>query len=547
MKKHMAKANVKKRGSTKIAQSVKTRIIELSLQNPEFGAKGLLPLLNSDDIDVSASTVYSILKHNNLQTRSKRLAKLAERSRKKPASAGKKRYAKITDEVAERIVQVSLQNPDFGARRLTPLLQKEEIFVSASAVYRILKRNSLGNRQKRLLKLEAQLTPETLAAPKVEGPEPFAEPAEKEATAAADEAPEQIFEPAVVAPMPPEAEAPAPVEEPETIPEPLVAAPAKPERPAVRKAPIKPVKKRGHWVFYPLDLLLFLLIGYLGFHAVQTIQYARLETKSVPLTEPPKVGIAARAQSAASVRPLDDYRQIWERNLFNTGAPKKFISEKKFSIEKIALAKKDLGLELVGTVVVDDSRLSRAIIDNRKTREQEAYREGETAGKVRIKKILRNKVVISTAKGDKLLTVEIKESGKSAPLAESRRIGSRSASANPAPVTRRSRARNRFISLKRDEVAASLADVDQLLADLDISPIRRFEKPAGFRISNISNDSILRKMGLSSRDVIVAINDQKITNPDQAAEFFETIADGGKVTIQARRRLRTRRINLSIK
>jgi type II secretory pathway component PulC len=46
--------------------------------------------------------------------------------------------------------------------------------------------------------------------------------------------------------------------------------------------------------------------------------------------------------------------------------------------------------------------------------------------------------------------------------------------------------------------------------------------------------------------VIVGINDQKITSPDQAAEFFATIADGDEVTIRARRRLRTRRINLTI-
>jgi type II secretory pathway component PulC len=52
-------------------------------------------------------------------------------------------------------------------------------------------------------------------------------------------------------------------------------------------------------------------------------------------------------------------------------------------------------------------------------------------------------------------------------------------------------------------------------------------------------------MGLSSRDVIVGINDQKITSPDQAAEFLQTLAEGDKVTIRARRRLRTRRIILN--
>jgi PDZ domain-containing secreted protein len=54
-------------------------------------------------------------------------------------------------------------------------------------------------------------------------------------------------------------------------------------------------------------------------------------------------------------------------------------------------------------------------------------------------------------------------------------------------------------------------------------------------------------MGLSSRDVIVGVNDQNITSPDQAAEFLQTLAEGGEVTIRAKRRRRTRRIILNIK
>jgi hypothetical protein len=185
----------------------------------------------------------------------------------------------------------------------------------------------------------------------------------------------------------------------EPVPELAVVAPAESERPPLRKAPVKPIKKMGNWVFYPLYLLLFVLIGYLGLHAFQAIQTARVETKAGPAAESATVGIAARTESSASVRPLDGYRQIWKRNLFNTGKVKESDSEKKISLDKLALAKKDLGLKLVGTVVADDPVMSRAIIDNRSIKKQEAYREGDTAGKVKIKKILRNNVVIRPPKG----------------------------------------------------------------------------------------------------------------------------------------------------
>jgi type II secretory pathway component PulC len=53
-------------------------------------------------------------------------------------------------------------------------------------------------------------------------------------------------------------------------------------------------------------------------------------------------------------------------------------------------------------------------------------------------------------------------------------------------------------------------------------------------------------MGLRSRDVIVGIDDETITGPDQAADFFQRLAGGGEVTIKLKRRRRTRQIKLNI-
>jgi type II secretion system protein C len=269
-----------------------------------------------------------------------------------------------------------------------------------------------------------------------------------------------------------------------------------------------------------------------------------VETDGLQIDDSVTVGIAAKA--VASVRPLDGYRQIWQRNLFNTGKARGSDSEEKISLAKIAVAKKDLGLELVGTVVSDDPRLSRAIIDNRRIRKQEAYREGDTAGKVRIKKILRNNVVITTVEGDELLTVEIKESGKSAPFTQTQNIGSQPSSAQQATGTRRQTARTSSIRLKRDEVADSLADIDGLIEQMKIAPYKSGDQAAGFRLGSITRDSVLRKMGLRSRDVIVGIDDETITSPDQASDFFKKLADGGEVTIKLKRRRRTRQITLNI-
>ncbi|MBW2434823.1 MAG: hypothetical protein JRF36_14545 [Deltaproteobacteria bacterium] len=554
-----------KKPAPRITDDAAERICEISLQNPDLGAKSLAPLLKEKGIFVSSSAVYRILKHYGLQTRAKRYAKAAEIT-SQPVIIPKTFPEKIPPEVEDRIVEISLQNPEFGTRRLIPLLQQEEIFVSTSAVYRILKRHDLENQQKRLLNLEALQAPEAPPEPEIEETELIAEVWESEQTAAVDEAPEPDFAPAVVASLPlvdksskPETEpeptaevaqtepTPAVDEGPEPTPAPAVAEAAetaKPERPPVRKTPIKTIKKRGHWVFYPLYLLLFILLGYLGLHAVRTIQYARMDTQTIQIDDSVAVGIAAR--TLISEQPLDGYRQIWERNLFNTGSVKGPDPEEKIALAKLVPAKKGLGLELVGTVVADDPRLSRAIIDNRSIRKQEVYREGDNAGKVKIKKILRNNVVITTDDGDELLTVEIKESAKSAPAAQSPYIGSQSSSAQQASMTRQQRVRTSSIRLKRDELADSFADIDELMEQMKITAYKSGDEASGFRLGSITRDSVLRKMGLRSRDVIVGIDDETITSPDQAADFFKRLADGGEVTIKLKRRRRTRQIRLNI-
>ena len=98
----MARARKPKKVPAKIPPEVKAHVVELSLQNPDFGARRLVTLLNQEQISISSSTVYAILKRNDLQSRQKRFAKIKERiTASKPAA--RKPAVQITDEVAERI------------------------------------------------------------------------------------------------------------------------------------------------------------------------------------------------------------------------------------------------------------------------------------------------------------------------------------------------------------------------------------------------------------------------------------------------------------
>ena len=598
----MARAKTTNKTASRISKKVEDRIVGLSLQNPDFGAQRLVSLMKQKKISVSSSQIYGVLKRHDLQTREKRLSKLAQQAPKKAKSTPGKPSSQISDEIAEQIVAVSLQNPDFGAKRLMLLLKDSGIDVSVSRVYSILKLRGLQTRALRLAKLDELRSTEDAAAPE-KAPAELTPEIEERIVEVSLQNPdhgtrrlaglmagegisisssaiytlltchglqtralrlsrielERLTEggPQGVETVAPYAVSmPATPEEPERAPEDTVGVLEAPPAASAASAPVKS-PRRAHWLFYLADLCLLALIGYLGYHAALNFQQAGLGPETVAAVKPEPVLPAAQPQIA--VQPLKGYRKIWERNLFNIKEEKAPSPIKEIPIEKITLAEKNIGLKLVGTVVANDATLSRAIVLVSKTRVQGAYRVGDEAGKAKIKKILRNKVVITTDKGDQLLTVEDEDFGKSGSAASKQRRAPMSLT-SPQPTAAEiesrssgsdfSRRRARSIDLKREEVEASLADTDRLMQELKVSPFMQGDQPAGFIISNIPKGSVLSKMGLRNGYVVTQLNDQAITSPDQAGDFFRTLAEGGEVSIQIRRsrgvRGPSRQINLNI-
>ena len=403
---------------------------------------------------------------------------------------------KIPHWVEAFVVELSLKQPDYDARRLLPLLEQEGITLTNSAVYTILKRNNLQNRPLRLAKLEVKRATETAPAP-------------------ADNS-----------------EPPAPV--------PVMTAENTPERPV--PLAIKPPPKtrvRRPWSLSPANILLLGLVGYFWVSALGNLLEARREPSLQSVLAPPAVESTPRA----SVRRLEDYRIVVERNLFGGSQGHATAPQEEISLEDIPAAGESLGLKLVGTVAGDDAATSFAIIDNKKTRKQELYHEGDKAGDVLIKRILRNRVIIDAGRGDEVLTLELAESGK--------KIDFPPAPQPPVDIEPAATGRSRpSFQLDRKEVQSSLANVDELIQRAGISPYLLGEQPAGFTIANIDPGSVLAKMGLRSGDSIMGVDGEAITGPEQAAEFFKKLKAGGDIAIKVRKgsgvRRRPRVMRLSI-
>lgn len=404
----------------------------------------------------------------------------------------------ISPGVETRIVELSLQNPDYGASRLVPLLEQESIAVTTSAVYTILKRNNLQNRTLRIARLEELRATEIPPAPA----ETTLETAEESASV------------------------PAHTHEVKTESQ---------KSPAIKS--LSKFTGRQFWPYILPSLLVLGLVAYFCISAVANFIRARREPALTPQSAP----VETSTKTEATVRSLEDYSIIVERNLFGGSESETPALEETVSVEDIPTAEKSLGLKLIGTVAGDDAETSFAIIDNKKTRKQELYHEGDKAGEVLIKRILRNKVIIDAGRGEELLTLELEETGKKIEF-------------SPAPQSavrgRSTASRGQARQFDRAEVEAALGNVDQVIQELNIAPFTRAGKPAGFRIGTLPRDSILIAMGLRSGDLIIGVNDQAITGPEQAAEFLQRLQQGGDVTIKVGKgrgvRMRGRVIRLKI-
>jgi len=278
-----------------------------------------------------------------------------------------------------------------------------------------------------------------------------------------------------------------------------------------------------------------------------------------PMSEPER--ISRTTEPASTVRPLEEYSIIAERNLFGSSKEEVSTPEEEVSLEGIPVAVNSLGLKLIGTVVTDEPKMNRAIIANKATRKQESYHEGDRIGEVLVKKIVRDNVIISTGRGDQVLTMRY-EGGAGTPR---KTITRNRGSARSKPLSRlvpksKRPAKKKMTErvplasplpggsfrLKREEVESSFVDIKKLMQEGSITPYEEENQPSGFQINNIEPGSVFSKMGLRNGDVIKGVNDEEITGPEQAHKFYDSLTEGGEIAVEIKRGSSSRKLRLVI-
>ncbi len=281
-------------------------------------------------------------------------------------------------------------------------------------------------------------------------------------------------------------------------------------------------------LFPLINIVLVTVFCFLSVDTAYKIFAAQLDTADRP--EPILSGISLNPPEFITP-PLSSYKAIVERDIFKTrinGAA----AAKKIAVESIKPTEKNL--KLWGTVVANDPARAYAIIEepsaNSRGKNQILYRNGDTVQGAEIKKILREKIILTVNGQNEILRIVKPQSS-----GPTRRTGNALRQRRNQPIHQRR-------ILRSSQIQKAVSNIDKLMSQANIRP-----HPEGFQIFRIKPSSIFRRMGLRNGDIITAADSRPINSVDDAMNIWQDLTSGGKTSLEIKRRGRTRIIDYRIR
>ncbi len=278
-------------------------------------------------------------------------------------------------------------------------------------------------------------------------------------------------------------------------------------------------------------LLNIVLITMVIFLSVDTI-YKILAASLSPVDQPEPILTKNNVNPVEfHTAPLSAYQAIVNRDIFQTQTEKTAVPEK-IAVENIKPTEKNL--KLWGTVVGNDPASAYAIIEEpgkgRRQQTQILYKHGDMVQGAEIKKILREKIILSVNGENEVLRI-VK------PQSSSRYNRTRTA----GRPSRTQLIRQRRV-LRKSQIQKAVDNIDKLMTQANIRP-----HPEGFQISRIKPSSIFRRMGLRNGDIITAADNRPINSVQDAMSVWQDLTAGGKTSLSIKRRGRARIIDYRIR
>jgi general secretion pathway protein C len=166
-----------------------------------------------------------------------------------------------------------------------------------------------------------------------------------------------------------------------------------------------------------------------------------------------------------------------------------------------------------------------AVIEDVEARHQELYRVGDTVRGARIIAIAWDRVTLERDGVD--ATLEL------APPGERRAADSATiAAATPRPASERIRrtGADAFI-VDRRELEGATSNMSGLMTQLRAVAEVADGRPAGFRLFQIKEDSVFRRLGIQDGDVVQRINGTPVSDPAALLAFLERLRSEPRVAV----------------
>jgi type II secretion system protein C len=303
---------------------------------------------------------------------------------------------------------------------------------------------------------------------------------------------------------------------------------------------------RRIWAFRAVNAALICLIIYFGWMAAaMLLENRQLEGALIATATPPSTSSPILDEAHDKAPALDEYHVVWERNLFGgSRAAEAPMKPEKVDVDKIAVAGKDVGLKLIGTVVANDPKLNYAAIDVAATREQAVFRENDRVGKTVIKAIFRNSVVIEMEGGQRRrLTID--EEPVKNPEAQQAGLGfppeSAAVSLNPDEIQGRS-----TFQVPRSEVPSTSEDIQAFIKKFNLTSENDQKKFGGFSVGRLRSSYLLYQLGMRTGDVIKGLDDYEFSTPQDLEYLFQRLSQGGNFTVRVERRGQPQKLSVLI-
>lgn len=98
--------------------------------------------------------------------------------------------------------------------------------------------------------------------------------------------------------------------------------------------------------------------------------------------------------------------------------------------------------------------------------------------------------------------------------------GGQTALTSPTPVVPKP---EKFVKVTKTEIKNYIGDTNKIWKDIKIKDIKQNGKITGFEIKEITPDSVFTKLGLLQGDIIIAVNNKKLTKYSEAFYFYRNI------------------------